>query len=805
MACFCNTFTEAVDVPVRFLVRLDEGEHMHMHRQIVIFLTVVAATISSSRLLAQDIGTPPGFRVDRIYDVPKTQGSWVCMTFDGAGRLIASHESGGLYRLTLPTEQSDSVVVEKIAADPGPAHGLLWAHNSLYVVSGGVWRLQDTTGDGQFDVVVRLVEIKGRGEHGPHAIVPSPDGDWLYVVAGNATAIPDGLTANRVAAESGTRLDPQGWVMRINPDASTRELWCVGLRNSYGLAVHPCGDLFTFDSDNEGFMGLPWYRPANLYHVVSGADYGWRQGPDTRQSWHPDNLPSVSEIGPGSPTGMTFGTGADFPARYQRALFLCDWSYGRIYAVQLTPSGSTWRSTEEVFATGRPLAVTDIRVGPDGNMYFVTGGRGTASAVYRISWEGDAVTTAPKVTLDTRLRGIRETLETLHDSELDDGEIVDRAWLHLRSDDRNTRYAARTAIEKTPVKLWVNRVKGEMDVDAALEGLIALSRQLSPDKDTSAGHEAILSRLNELPWDLLTQSQRMAYLRVVHIVQRRLGPFSAGDRQQLLDRFDPLFPSDSQQLNRELVELLVTLKADSLAERTINVLQNSPSAMNQIHYLRWLGRGDVTFTDEQKKRLHTILDLEMIRDTGSRGYKDVTTLIQSLLSGVDAVQAKAEPFPVIRKWTKAELSGLAARASLKEAAIRRGQHAFRKATCHRCHRIGASGGTLGPNLTTLASRYQAEDVLESILDPSKVIADQYRTTVFIRKNGAQFTGQIVNLSGDNYQVRLDPAKPFPRVNVPISDIDEMVVSPVSPMPKGLLNVLTRAEIRDLLGYLMQPR
>lgn len=112
---------------------------------------------------------------------------------------------------------------------------------------------------------------------------------------------------------------------------------------------------------------------------------------------------------------------------------------------------------------------------------------------------------------------------------------------------------------------------------------------------------------------------------------------------------------------------------------------------------------------------------------------------------------------------------------------------------------------MGPNLTTLSSRYKSYEVLESILEPSKVISDQYRMTVFIRKNGAQFTGQIVNLSGDNYQVRLNPSKPFPRVNVPMKDIDQMVLSKVSLMPKGLLDVLTKHEIRDLLAYLMQAR
>ena len=94
------------------------------------------------------------------------------------------------------------------------------------------------------------------------------------------------------------------------------------LRNSYDLAFNPNGDLFTFDSDNEGFMGLPWYRPTNVYHLISGADYGWRQSPDNLMPYYPDTLPPTLEIGPGSPTGVIFGTRTHFRQISKRILCL---------------------------------------------------------------------------------------------------------------------------------------------------------------------------------------------------------------------------------------------------------------------------------------------------------------------------------------------------------------------------------------------------------------------------------------------------------------------------------------------------
>ena len=64
-------------------------------------------------------------------------------------------------------------------------------------------------------------------------------------------------------------------------------------------------------------FNTPWYRPTRVCHVVSGAEYGWRNGAGKRPEWYPDNLPPVFNIGPGSPTGMTFGYGAT-PAEGQQ-------------------------------------------------------------------------------------------------------------------------------------------------------------------------------------------------------------------------------------------------------------------------------------------------------------------------------------------------------------------------------------------------------------------------------------------------------------------------------------------------------
>ena len=96
--------------------------------------------------------------------------------------------------------------------------------------------------------------------------------------------------------------------------------------------------------------------------------------------------PSTLDIGKGSPTAVEFGNSIHFPWPYSQALFVLDWTYGRILAVHLEARGSSYVGTGETFVRGRPLNVTDVEFGKDGAMYFVTGGRGTQSALYRITY-----------------------------------------------------------------------------------------------------------------------------------------------------------------------------------------------------------------------------------------------------------------------------------------------------------------------------------------------------------------------------------------------------------------------------------
>ena len=174
------------------------------------------------------------------------------------------------------------------------------------------------------------------------------------------------------------------------PTAASSEIVAAGFRNPYDFAFNPDGEMFTYDADMEWDIGLPWYRPTRVNHVPPGAELGWRSGWAKWPEYYLDSLPATLDVGPGSPTGVEFYNHVAFPKRMQNTMFVGDWSLGQIHAIKFEREGATYKAKITTLLKGRPLNVTDLAVGPDGNLYFCTGGRGTDGGIYRIHWKGQA-------------------------------------------------------------------------------------------------------------------------------------------------------------------------------------------------------------------------------------------------------------------------------------------------------------------------------------------------------------------------------------------------------------------------------
>lgn len=792
------------------------------------------------------IKVPKDFAIDLIYSVPKgSEGSWVSLTTDPKGRLIASDQYGGLYRIVPGAPgQEDKTTIESLDVPIGDAQGLLYAYDSLYVVvngeaaqGSGLYRVRDTNGDDKFDNVELLKKINGGGEHGPHAVRLGPDGR-LWLTAGNFTPHPEPLRADsphRNWAEDlllkrnpdGGGHDPHimapgGWIASTDKDGREWSFFCAGLRNSYDFAFNPDGEIFNYDSDMEWDTGTPWYRPTRVDHCVSGAEFGWRNGTGKWPDFYIDSVGSVVDIGLGSPTGVEFGTGAKFPHKYQRALFIEDWTYGKIYAVHLEPKGATYSGRFEIFAEGRPLPVTDLVVNPhDGNMYFTIGGRRTQSGLYRIRYTGSEPTTpAPNVVNEAaaKARDLRHKLEAFHGKA--DPKAVEFAWPHLNSGDRSIRYAARVAIEWQPIDTWAAKAFHETRTNAVLQLCVAMSRLMADAPDARKKHvqAEILKRLNGMPLDRLTEEQVLDVCRCYQLAFIRLGgrPEPAVV-EQMIAKLDPLVPAGSENVNRELTKLLVYLGAPSVIEKSMNRLLEVNTQQDQMFYIFTLRTLDTGWTQEQRRAFFGWLRIAETKYKGGASFGKFLQQIREdakatmspdeLASLGDVVEGKVDAEPVglqttrqfVHNWQLSDFVGELSKVDSGRN-FESGRQAYLAAQCAKCHRFAGDGGDTGPDITGVGNRFNAEYILESVVEPSKAISDQYKNMIVVTKDGEVLTGRVLNETDEKLVIRTDP---FARqlAEIAKADVEEQQVSPTSEMPQGLINVLTKEEVLDLIAYL----
>ncbi len=353
--------------------------------------------------------TLEGFEVERVAS-SQLVGSVVNMTFDPAGRPALAIERAGVFLLV---DGDGDGVFEKTLEYANQIHT---AHGMHYLGPGdllvhaegpdgpGLYRLLDRDRDDRAEEVQLIALSDGDiQEHGPHQILEGADGH-LYVLFGNH-AYPE----VRVSPDSPSRglredqllpryLDPRGHanrirapagtIHRLSPDLSEWRQLAAGFRNPFDIAFDASGELFTFEADMEWDLGLPWFKPVRILHVIPGADYGWRTGSGKFPSYYLDTLPSVDEVGRGSPTGIAFYDHDVYPERFDGALFMGDWSRGRIRVLFPRAEGASFQGDTHDFLIGEPLNVTDLDVGPDGSLYFATGGRLTTGGVFRVRYTG---------------------------------------------------------------------------------------------------------------------------------------------------------------------------------------------------------------------------------------------------------------------------------------------------------------------------------------------------------------------------------------------------------------------------------
>lgn len=504
-------------------------------------LLLLAATAGAPPAIAHDLKVPPDFTARLYADNPIAPDIYT-MTIDDDGRVLVA---GRGYVRVLVDEDGDGSADRAVdlidGLKDGPM-GLLVEGDSLFVVSdGGLKRYRGYNGKDKLrGPPETLLTLKATGEHDAHMVRRGPDG-WLYLLCGNSA----GVRKQIITSDRSPVKDPiAGALVRLSPDFKQVEVVADGFRNPYSFDFNLDGEPFTYDSDNERCVGLPWYEGCRFYHIVPSGNHGWRS-PQLSQMWRkppyfPDVVPPICDTGRGSPTGVACYRHTAFPEQYRGGFFIADWTFGRIYHVPLKSAGSSYRGKHEVFteAIGTSgFAPTALAVHPKtGELFVSIGGRGTRGGVYRISYnKADAnpkPLTVAKRSLDfdkdqakqwiadctsDNARTRRLALETIlrwWDKVQWGKSLANAVKPNLSHDDRLTRQAAGRV-----GKLWFVELDNDLDPRARLALALEAVRE-----DSKLAMQVAISTLRD---ERSSNTQLLMALRIIHLAYGDLTAKSA--------------------------------------------------------------------------------------------------------------------------------------------------------------------------------------------------------------------------------------------------------------------------------------
>ena len=303
-----------------------------------------------------------------------------------------------------------------------------------------------------------------------------------------------------------------------------------------------------------------------------------------------------------------------------------------------------------------------------------------------------------------------------------------------------------------------------------------------------------------------------------------------------MQELDGQFPTKSERVNHELAIVLIYLRAPHVAEKCLRLAAEAKTQEDELFYvynLRTLPIGNWTmdqrkeyfsyFTKDYKRPPHSPELVQWFADAG-RPYGDGASFpnfvkhifaeatenlsdaerkeLAPLLASIDqasVVNYVTHTRPAIKEYKTAEILPMLDKLD-RGRSFDKGRQAYLDCQCVKCHRFGQEGGAVGPDLTAISSRFAAKDILESILEPSKVVSEQYQNSVVTTTTGKTVVGRLLEETKDKLVLQPNPLEPA-RVEVKRSEVESQQPSKTSPMPEHLVDGLTPDEILDLIAYM----
>jgi putative heme-binding domain-containing protein len=335
----------------------------------------------------------------------------------------------------------------------------------------------------------------------------------------------------------------------------------------------------------------------------------------------------------------------------------------------------------------------------------------------------------------------------------------------------------------------------------------------------------------------LDEQGKLDKLRVVEVSVARDGRPEGDVAKPVVEEFKPQYPAQATAMNRELCQVLLALDPADAVGKTVKLLTSTKVQEDQVFYvlsLRTIKDGWTPesrkayftwWTDKAAKREHPATVVKWFEEAGI-AYNDgssfarflgnfhtdavktltpeETAALQPLLAsyappGPRPAKKPAKKHEFVKAWKMTDLEPLLSQTQ-RGRNYNQGKDAYEVAQCLQCHKFGNDGGAVGPDLTAVSSRFKPRDILESIVEPSRVISEQFQNTVIETKDGDTLDGRIVEEDANRVVLQANPLLPE-KQTIKKSDIKDRRASKLSPMPEGLINVLSKDEVLDLLAYI----
>jgi putative heme-binding domain-containing protein len=254
-------------------------------------------------------------------------------------------------------------------------------------------------------------------------------------------------------------------------------------------------------------------------------------------------------------------------------------------------------------------------------------------------------------------------------------------------------------------------------------------------------------------------------------------------------------PGEPAALRTQAAQLLGSVNSETSREALSSALRSAPAPLQQPIALAMAGTPEgsellfsLIATGRASARL--LQDKPILDRLARVAIPDRDQKIEELTQGLPAADDRL-------KQTIAKVSATFANS---DATPEMGMAVFKK-SCAACHRINDEGGKVGPQLDGVGHR-GLERLLEDILDPNRNVDAAFRASVVAKKDGIVVTGLKLREEGNTLVLGDNQGK---EVRIPESEIDEVRLSNLSPMPSNFAEQLTEADLKALATYLLRQK